>query len=179
MKSLFLLLVMEAGAALAQSNAPTYGDVVAARRAGLSDPRAAVAAPRCTILHETSSNVVVQITDVTGGVRTATMRKVVMPGSDLVASNATARMRYFAQRDRLLMALAQSAGDDARVLTGRCVTADDYLAAAYVSSNHADRICSGQDTLNSMSITGASGWAAAAGLAGAALASAWTRRKRS
>lgn len=181
MKPMLFLMVLAISVATsgswAQSNAPTYADVIAARRTGAQDPRALQHEDR-RIVFNTDSNVIVQVTDATGGVRLVVMRKFVMPGAIRVESNVLARAHYFTQRDRLLTALAQSMGDDASALTGRDVTAQAYLAAAVVASNHADRITSGADTLSTVSTGGAAGWAGAAAVAGAALTAAWARRKQ-
>lgn len=175
MKSIVVLFLLT-GLASAQDVQPTYADVIAARRSGHVDPR--------TVRQETrrlamiaGSNVVVEVTDPTGGVRLVNTTLCMMPGARSVHSNVTARSQYYAQRDRMLRALAQSVGDDDCILTAQCVTAEAYLAAASVASNHADRITSGTDVLSQVSPAGAAGWAGAAGVAGAALMAAWKRRK--
>lgn len=164
-----LLLVSMSSAASAQTNHPTYGDLVAARRAGTNIVRAidqhAVTARR--LVSRTSSNAVVEIVQMDGTTSTNVVRYALIRGAEQVRSNVAARVAENVEYRRWLVIEAAGAGQDTNaVLAG---TPDAMLARAALYRIAATRAQAGN--------TGTAAAGAAAGVAVTAAAALLLRKK--
>lgn len=100
MKALWILALIPV-LALADDRGPTYGDLIAARRAGVSIDRTARPDPIRRVIRTTSSNAVVEVDGVTNIVRFA-----MIPDAEIVKTNQATATAETAAYQSMLMALA-------------------------------------------------------------------------
>lgn len=100
MKRLLLLALLPA-LAFAQDAAPTYRDLIAAKRAGIAIDRSARPEPTRRVIRTTSSNAVVVVDGITNIVHFA-----MIPDAEIVKTNQAAAVAESAAYQSMILALA-------------------------------------------------------------------------